>query len=191
MPFTCQTWAESQQSRIVAMLSLHNSEPRRCPTVRIGKILLAVVAIFLSMPAVAQSVSLEGCTLKNDVYTCDGAAFQKALDSATTVTIDTQNVDAVARAQLRDLLTKKLAKIVAPSGSPADLIFLIIPTGPDGINISPGEVDLGTLRVYSATPDGARGHLVWAETFAGQQDLPWPAVVRSLIVQFKSHFNIK
>ena len=175
------------------MLSLHNSEPRRCSTMRIN--LLAVVAIFLSMPTIAQSASSEGevgsCTLKNHVYTCDGAAFQKALDNAKTVTIDTQNVDAVARAQLRDLLTKKLTKIVAPSGSPADLIFLVIPTGPDGINISPGEVGLSTLRVYSATPDGARGHLVWAETYAGQQDLPWPAVVRSLILQFKSHFHIK
>jgi hypothetical protein len=133
-----------------------------------------------------------GCTLKNYVYTCDGAAFQKALADANTVAIETHNADGMARGQLKDFLTKKLAKTIAPEGSRADLIFLLMPVGEGGeIDTVSGDTDLGTLRVYSAAPDGTRGHLLWAETFSGQRDVPWPAVVRGLILQFRSHFHIQ
>jgi hypothetical protein len=72
------------------------------------------------------------------------------------------------------------------------MIFLLMPTGEQGvIYTSPGDLDLGTLRVYMAAADGSRGHLVWAETFSGKPDLPWPAVVRGLVMQFQSRFHIK
>jgi hypothetical protein len=96
----------------------------------------------------------------------------------------------VARAQLTTLIVKKLGKTVAPEGGPTDLIFLMIPTAQDGVvNMSAG--DLGTLRIYSATPDGAKAQLLWAETYTGDLDLPWPAVVNRLIGQFQARFHIK
>jgi hypothetical protein len=155
---------------------------------------LAVVGVgWLAVPALAQSDVGGGddgtCVLKSHVYTCDGAAFQRALAGATTVTIETHNSDGVARAQLKDFVTGKLGKTVAAAGSPADLDFLLIPTSPEGV-LMPGETDaaLGTLRVYSTTASGARGHLLWAETFSGPLNTPWLAVVRGLLRQFHAHF---
>jgi hypothetical protein len=132
-----------------------------------------------------------GCTLKDHVYTCDGATFQKALAGATTVAIETHNADGVARSKLKDLITKKLGKTIAPPGGPADLDFLLIPTSPEGVVIGATDFDLGTLRVYTSGPDGARGHLLWAEDLSGRENLPWPAVVHRLILQFESRFHIK
>jgi hypothetical protein len=130
------------------------------------------------------------CTLKSHVYTCNGAEFQAALQSAKTVAIEAHNADGVARNELTSFVTRKLGKTVAADGGPADLIFLMIPIEPSGV-ISNNDTDLGTLRIYSSAPDGARGHLLWAETLFGAQDLPWPMVVHGLIAQFQSHFHIK
>ena len=165
-----------------------------------AKSLLVVIVIFgLVLPRTAvcaqggvSTDDVGGCTLKNHVYTCDGAAFQRALAGATAVSIETHNADGVARGQLTELITKKLGKTVAPTGGSADLNFLMVPTGEVGvIDTSPGDVDLGTLRVYTPTAGGTRGHLVWAETFSGKPDLPWPVVVRGLILQLQSRFHIK
>ena len=131
------------------------------------------------------------CTLKDHVYRCDGAAFQAMLLRAKTVSVEAHNADGVARSQLMDLLTKKLNKSIATKGVPADLIFLMMPIDPSGIVNGAGNAELGTLRVYTAATDGTRGNLVWAETFSGTQDLPWPVVVRGLILEFQSHFHIK
>jgi len=131
------------------------------------------------------------CTLKNYVYTCDSATFTKAWTSAKNVSVETQNVDAYARDQLKKMLTTKYGRQVVDAEGMPTLIFLIIPVGVDGVNITPGAPTLGSLRVYSATPEGGRDHLVWAETYSGSQDLPWPAVVNSLITQFEKHFPAK
>jgi len=97
----------------------------------------------------------------------------------------------VARDQLTSLLTKKMGKTVAAEGSQSDLIFLLIPIDPSGVVNGIGDADLGTLRVYSPAADGSRGHLLWAETFSGPQDMVWPAVVHGLILQFQARFHIK
>jgi hypothetical protein len=134
----------------------------------------------------------DDCTLKDHVYTCNSAAFQRALLSAKTATVETQNVDGAARQQLTGLVVKKLGKTLAPEGGPTDLIFLIVPTEQGGtVDTRPGATDLGTLRVYSASADGTREHLLWAETYSGEPDMPWPAVVHSLIAQFEGQFHIK
>jgi hypothetical protein len=147
------------------------------------------------MSAQAQSQTIEdlgGCTLKDHVYHCDGAVFQKALAAATTVRIEAHNADGVARSQLGDFVSRKLGKTVAGPGAPADLDFLMIPVDDQGvINDSPGGTPLGTLRIYTVTSDGLRGHLLWAETFNGDTYMPWPAVVHGLILQFQSRFKIK
>jgi hypothetical protein len=167
---------------------------------RIARGFLRVVAAGVAIgafagPARAQNESLGqdagGCTLKDHVYTCDGARFHQALLSAQTVAIDVHNSDGVARAQLTDLVTKKLNKTLAPAGTQADLVFLMVPIDPSGVMNGAVDSDLGTLRIYSSTTDGRPGHLLWAETYSGMPDLPWPAVVHSLIRQFQTHFQIK
>jgi hypothetical protein len=170
------------------------SELRR----RLATLLLIPLAALglslLSRQAHAQGDVVGGddgaCVLKNHVYTCDGAAFQRALAGATTVAIETHNADGVARSQLKDLVTRKLGKTVVPAGSPADLEVLMIPTSPEGV-VNNTDADLGTLRIYTIGPNGGRGHLLWAETFSGTQDMPWPAVVHGLILQFESRFHLK
>ena len=67
----------------------------------------------------------------------------------------------------------------------------MIPIENSGIVNGAINSDLGTLRVYSSTPSGRPEHLLWAETYTGLADLPWPAVVRRLISQFQKHFQIK
>ncbi len=148
----------------------------------------------LGTPALAQSdPATEGqaCTLNKHVYTCDGVAFQKRLADAKTISIETHSIDKYAQGQLKTLITKKLGKTFAPEGSPADLVFLLIPLGVDGMSINSGSVDLGTLRIYTANSDNTRGNILWAEVYTGHEDLPWPATVNGLILQFQSHFKIK
>jgi hypothetical protein len=158
-------------------------------------LLLLSVTFGASAAGLAQPPATENlgssCTLQNHVYHCDSAAFSTALASAKSATVETQNVDAYARDQLKKMIAGKYGKQLVEQGGSPDLIFLIVPVGVDGINISPGEPTLGSLRVYSAKPEGGRDHLLWAETYSGPQDLPWPAVVRSLILQFQKHFPAK
>ena len=161
--------------------------------------LVAIASLLLALspaPTRGQSQTstedLGGCTLKDQVYHCDGAAFQKALSAAATVKIETHNLDGVARDQLTAFVTGKLGKTVVAPGAPADLSLLMLPVDDQGVlNDSPGGANLGTLRIYTVTPGGARGHLLWAETFIGDSNMPWPAVVRGLILQFQSRFHIK
>ena len=131
------------------------------------------------------------CTLRDHIYKCDGAAFQRALAGAKTIAIETHNSDAFAQSALRTFVTGKLGKTVAEPGQPADLVFLMIPTPPEGVVDGSNDALLGTLRIYTATPQGTRGQLLWAETYSGQMDMPWPAVVRRLLLQLQSHFHLK
>jgi len=159
-------------------------------------VLVGLVGVGLMWtPSRGQSQTTEdlgGCTLKDHVYHCDGAVFQKALAAATAVKIETHNADGIARSQLGDFVSKKLGKTIAAPGASADLDFLMIPVDDQGVMYSEGsDANLGTLRIYTATPDGARGHLLWAETFSGRPNMPWPAVVHGLILQFQARFKIK
>ena len=155
-------------------------------------LLAATWGMGYGMAAVAHSDAGAGvgCALKDHVYTCDRAAFQRALANAKTARIETHNVDGVARSQLTALIVKKLGKTIAAEGAPADLVFLMIPIAQDGV-VYMSSGDLGTLRIYSTTADGAKAQLLWAETYTGDQDLPWPAVVHGLIAQFQERFHIK
>ena len=158
---------------------------------------LAVFALGLSPVAVhAQSEpsgsDLGSCSLKDHTYSCDGATFQQALAKVKTVTIETRNTDGVGRAKLTTLVTGKLGKAISSADASPDLVFLLLPFDQAGnIVTNQGERELGTLRIYSALRDGKPGHLLWAETFSGPPDMPWPMVVRGLILQFQGHFQIK
>jgi len=150
----------------------------------------------LRTPARAQSEplgsDLGSCSLKDHVYRCDGATFQQALAKVKTIAIQTRNTDGMGRAKLTTFATTKLAKKIASPDAPLDLVFLLLPFDQQGnIVTNQGERELGTLRIYSAQSDGKPGHLLWAETFSGPPDMPWPMVVRGLILQFQAHFQIK
>ena len=155
----------------------------------------AAILMIPNVACLAQSKSgvddLGTCTLRDHIYKCDGAAFQKALASANTIAVETHNADAFALSALRTFITGKLGKTVAEPGQPADLVFLMIPTPPEGIVDGSNDAVLGTLRIYTATSQGARGHLLWAETYSGQMDIPWPAVVRRLLLQLQGHLHLK
>ena len=157
-------------------------------------VLLLLSVAFGVAACVGQAPATEklgSCTLENYVYRCDSAAFAKALVSAKSAAVETQSVDAYAREQLKKMTAGKYGKQVVEQGGSPDLVFLIIPVGGEGVDITPGEPTLGSLRVYSATQEGGRGRLLWAETYNGPRDLPWPAVVRSLILQFEKRFPAK
>ena len=162
---------------------------------RVFLLALVLFAGVTAPHAFAQSATegdLGTCTLHNHIYTCDGAAFQKALSAATSVGLVTHNADGVARSALKDLVDKKLHKTIAPDGSPADLVFLLEPIDEGGqVETSSSLADLGTLRVYSATADGRPEHLLWAEVYTGDRDLTWPIVARSVVAKFEKRFGIK
>jgi hypothetical protein len=153
---------------------------------------MAVMNIAARGQAVAAASDAGGCTLKNHVYHCDGEVFAKALLAAQTVRIETDDTEGPAQGALKSLLTKKLdKKVVVDDSSAADLVFVLIPTTADGVVNSPGNADLGTLRVYTVAADRGWGHLLWAETYSGRHDMEWPDVVHGLIQQFEKDFQIR
>lgn len=132
------------------------------------------------------------CTLHNHIYSCDGAAFQKALSAATNVSLEIHNADGIARSTLTELVEKKLHKTIVPEGSPADLVFLLEPIDVSGqIETNSSLADLGTLRVYSATADGRPEHLLWAEVYTGDTDMSWPIVAHRVVAKFEKRFGIQ
>ncbi len=131
----------------------------------------------------AQAVNEPGCTLEKQVYTCNWPAFVQRLDKARTVAIETQQIDRFTAKQLRELVGE-LGKTVPTEDQLGDLTFLLIPMQSTGVHIGPAGEPLATLRVYASLPGTPRGTLLWAETYTGQPDRPWPSAVRSLIEQF-------
>lgn len=131
----------------------------------------------------AQSANETGCTLEKQVYTCDWQAFVRKLDKAKTVAVETQQLDRPTAKQLRELVGE-LGKTVAPEDQLGDLTFLLIPLQSTGVHIGPAGEPLATLRIYASLPGTPRGTLLWAETYTGQPDRPWPATVHALIEQF-------
>lgn len=137
----------------------------------------------------AQGATEQGCTLEKNVYTCDWPAFVRQLDMAHTVAVETQSsVDRPTAKQLKQLATE-LGKTVAPDGQPSDLTFLLIPLQNTGVDIGPAGVPLATLRIYAPAPGTPRGTLLWAETYSGQPDRPWPAIVHAVIQQFEDRLQ--
>jgi hypothetical protein len=138
--------------------------------------------------APAQAANEQGCTLEKQVYTCDWQAFMRRLDKAHTVAIETQQIDKFTARQLREL-AGELGKTVAPEDQPSDLTFLLIPMQSTGVHIGPSGEPLATLRIYASAPGMPRGTLLWAETYTGQPDRPWPATVHALFQQFQDRLH--
>ena len=153
------------------------------PGYRMGCVVVMLSALVAGGAARAQKANEQGCTLEKQVYTCDWQAFVQRLDKAHTVTVETQQIDKFTAKQLREL-AGELGKTVAPEDQLGDLTFLLIPMQSTGVHIGPAGEPLATLRIYASFPGAPRGTLLWAETYTGQPDRPWPATVHALIEQF-------
>ncbi len=136
----------------------------------------------------AQGANEAGCTLEKQLYTCNWDAFVQRLDRAHTVAVETQQLDRFTAKQLREL-AGELGKAVAPEDQLGDLTFLLIPMQSTGMHIGPAGEPLATLRIYASSPGTPRGTLLWAETYTGKPDRPWPATVHSLIEQFQDRLQ--
>lgn len=144
---------------------------------------IATLAGLLTASGTSSAQDNAGCTLKKQMYTCNWQAFVHRLDKAKSISVEAQPMDRFTARQLREL-AGELGKSVAPADQQGDLTFLLIPMQPTGVHIGPAGETLATLRIYAPTPENPRGTLVWAETYAGQPDRPWPSTVHALIEQF-------
>jgi hypothetical protein len=124
------------------------------------------------------------CTLDGLAHTCNRADLQRAFAEAHTVAIESQPKDRVADAELASF-TRKLAKELSPSAS-ADITLRLVRTPSAGVSVGPSDVELATLRVFSTKSGPQDSRLLWVETYRGQPDLPWGAVVRALTGQLQA-----
>jgi hypothetical protein len=151
------------------------------------KLSLTLGALLLAGAAGNAQTGAPGCTLAKGAYTCNGGLFRTTLNAAKTASIDVSPRDRMAQSQLKDLILH-LGKSVEPANAPADLVFVVVPTDNDGVQ-NAGDADLGSLLIYAGGTDGSRGGLLWGDTYRGQIDMPWPAVIHALIVKFQSQFT--
>lgn len=156
---------------------------------RMRFVVVALAALVAGEAAPAQNESAApGCTLQKQVYTCNWQGFVDQLNRAETVGVETESLDRFTARQVRELVTE-LGKRVAPQGEDGDLTFLLIPIQSTGVHIGPRGEPLATLRIYAAGPESPRRTLLWAETYTGQPDRPWPSTVHELIEQFQGRFT--
>lgn len=151
-----------------------------------GLRILCAMTVLTAMVSASGTVSAQqgaGCTLEKQVYTCDWQAFMHRLEKAQSISVETQSMDRFTARQLRQL-AGELGKSVSPDSQQGDLTFLLIPMQSTGVHIGPSGEPLATLRIYASEPGSPRGKLLWAETYTGQPDRPWPSTVHALIEQF-------
>jgi len=160
---------------------------------RIGTLAaMATFCVGVQAQAVAAPHQAEGCTLQKRVYSCNWDAFRSRLDAAQTIAVESQPMDRFTAAQLRKLVAR-LGKSVAGANQVADLTFILTPVESTGIHIGPAGEPVATLRIYASGAatgtESSRGTMVWAETWIGHSDRPWPSIVHSLIMQFEDRFG--
>jgi len=124
------------------------------------------------------------CTLDGQAHTCNRADLLRLFAEAHTVAVESQPKDHIADAELA-ALTRKLAKELSTSAS-ADITLRLVRTQPAGVSVGPGDVELATLRVFSTKTGPQDSRLIWVETYRGQPDIPWVAVVRALTSQLQA-----
>jgi hypothetical protein len=149
---------------------------------------LGAVALVMGLAGAAGAQS-SGCTLDKGIYTCSWPAFRQTLAGATTVRVVTEPVDAFANSQMAKLV-RRLGKMdVTASEGPADLTFLLIPLNNAGSYFGSADQDIATLRIYVGRTAERPGTLIWAETYRGQEDVPWPSAVHYLLDQFEDRLK--
>jgi hypothetical protein len=136
-----------------------------------------------------QAESSSACILQKDVYQCDWLAFRQLFDAAKTVSVQAEPQDEHSNKELERLARHLGKDVVVRSEKPADLTMLLVPLNKAGIYIGPGDENLGTLRIYSGRTASEPGTLVWAETYRGTKDIPWPSVEFYLIHQLETRLK--
>jgi hypothetical protein len=160
-----------------------------------GKVLLiGILCAGTALSLQAQSGGLQsaadtGCVLQKGVYQCDWLAFKHTFAAAKTVSVQTDLQDTHSAQELRKLASHLGKDVVQRSEQPADLTLLLVPMNKEGIYIGPGDENLGTLRVYEGRTPTNPGTLVWAESYRGAKDIPWPSVEFYLIQQFEARLK--
>lgn len=129
-----------------------------------------------------------GCAFHKGTYLCNWSSFKLAFDRAHTVAVETGPMDRQAATQLSHMLTEVGKQSVTRDQHP-DLTLLLLPVEPSGVNLGPADHDLATLRIYAPDAHSPHAVLLWAETFRGQGDRPWPAQVHALITQFQNRVS--
>ena len=147
---------------------------------------LAAALCWTAFTVIPTHAQLTPCTKVKYQYTCDKAQLTELLKDAKFIAIESHPLNKVSETALAHLV-QDLGKSVQPD-SP-DLTFTLSPADPDDIYIGPNDRELATLRVYSRSPQGKHGQLLWVESFIGQPDMQWLMVVRGTIQQFKSKFK--
>lgn len=137
-------------------------------------------------------LDLPSCTLQGKNYLCSKPNLQQALAATHTVAIVSQPANHASDAALASL-ARSLGKTTAngDAASSAQLTFRLTPVEPAGVTVGAGTVDLATLNIFVAAPGDPTARLLWSETYNGDPDLPWPAVVNALTRQFKSRLGVK
>jgi hypothetical protein len=136
--------------------------------------------------SLAQTPTINSCTQDHGHYSCDEAGFAHALRSARTVATESQPFNHASEHGLEDL-ARDLGKTA--QAEPADLTFVLVRPDAQGLFYGPAGRELAYLRVFAHGTQSERGSLVWVETYNGQPDLPWPAIVHQLIRQFRDRFK--
>ncbi len=141
-----------------------------------------------ALPAQQTVAPDAGCVQTKGSYQCNWSSFKLAFERARTVAVQTGPMDRPTVHQVNTLIAE-LGKSPVAEGHLADLTMLVIPVDTAGMNIGPMDHELATLRVYAPSESSPRGTLLWAETYRGQGDRPWPAQVHALIAQFQDRFT--
>jgi hypothetical protein len=149
--------------------------------------LLSMTALLLlsTAPAFAQKDAPKvDCSVDGRQLTCDRSELLKRFAEARTLALESQPQDHVADVQLASF-AKKLTKQVVPA-QPADITVRIVRNVQTGMDmVGSADVDLASLRIFSTKNGTESSHLLWVETYHGQQDMQWYAVVHALMAQFQ------
>lgn len=161
----------------------------RCSPVRFAlACALFAPALALAAPRQQEVAPDAGCVQQKGSYLCNWSSFKTVFDRARTVAVEVSPMDRPTVRQV-DTLIGRLGKTRAAEGGSGDLVFLVMPIEPTGVNIGPMDHDVATLRVYAPSNGSAHGTLLWAETLRGQGDRPWPSEVHVLLGQFEGRFS--
>ena len=123
------------------------------------------------------------CSIDGRKLTCNRADFLKRFAEARTVALESQPRDRVADGQLA-AFAKRVGKQVATT-LPADLTLRIVRPPDSGFGVGSADVELASLRVFSTKEGADTSRLLWVETYRGQPDVPWQAVVRGITNQLQ------
>ena len=151
----------------------------------------ALLSLLAASSTYPQTVATPGDThcrpVRDSVYECNREAFQRRLQHARTMRVDTDRLDLYAAGELRRIAPNLGLTAVSGEQKP-DLIFDLSAVDHSGrIDFGPADIPLATLSVYDPAKGSGRRSLIWVETFIGQQDRPWPSVVTGLLQQFQDH----